>query len=96
MIGAVDITVLHTLGRGEPELSPSLEAESSALGDSSRMACNSDDPLQAMPLTTVPESPPSGNGLKLLERSTINSRSLKWMANVLSEVDNEKSECHWW
>jgi hypothetical protein len=43
--GIVDITVLHVLRRGEPELSPSLETESSSLGDSSRMACSDGDPL---------------------------------------------------
>jgi hypothetical protein len=32
------IIVLHTLMRGEPELSSSVDAKSSSLGDSSRMA----------------------------------------------------------
>jgi hypothetical protein len=44
-MGVADITMLHALGRGEPELSPSLETESSSLGDSSRMACSNGEPL---------------------------------------------------
>jgi hypothetical protein len=36
--GVTGIIVLHTLLRGEPELSSSVEAKSSSLGDSSRMA----------------------------------------------------------
>jgi hypothetical protein len=31
-MGIVDVTVLHALGRGEPELTPLLEAKSSSLG----------------------------------------------------------------
>jgi hypothetical protein len=74
----VDVTVLHTLGRGELELSPSLEAESSSLGDSLRMACRlNGDPLRVMLLTTAPESPPSSDGLKLSERSVMNSGPLE-------------------
>jgi hypothetical protein len=73
----------------EREVSPSLETKLSLLGDSSRMACSGSDPPQAMPLTIVPESPPSGDGRKLSERSAMNSRSSKWMANVLSELDAE-------
>jgi hypothetical protein len=90
MMGAADITVLHTLEIGEPELSPSLKAESSSLGDSSRMVGSDGDQLWAMPPTTAPKSPPFGDGLKLSERSVMNSRSLKWKADVLSELDNEK------
>jgi hypothetical protein len=48
------IIVLHTLKRGEPELSPSFEAESSSLGDSLRMACSDGDPLRVMPQNTAP------------------------------------------
>jgi hypothetical protein len=64
-MGVVDITMLHTLRRGEPELSPLLEIESSSLGDSLRMACNDGDSLRVMPLITAPESPPSGDRLKI-------------------------------
>jgi hypothetical protein len=80
-MGMTKITALHALWIGKPELSPSLEAELSSLGNSSRMACNDDDPLWAMPPTTAPESSPSGDGLKLLEWSAVNSRSSKWMAS---------------
>jgi hypothetical protein len=66
-MGMTDITVLHALGRGKPVLSLSFEAESCSLGDSSRMACSDGDPLWAMPLTTVLESPPSGDRLQLLK-----------------------------
>jgi hypothetical protein len=92
-MGIADITMLHALRRGERELSPSLEAESSSLGDSSRMACSDGDPLWAMPPTIALESPPSSDGLKLSERSVLNSRSLKWMVDVISELDAEKSRC---
>jgi hypothetical protein len=34
VMGVTGIIVLHTLRRGEPELSPSLEYESSSLGNS--------------------------------------------------------------
>jgi hypothetical protein len=44
-MGTTEITTLHTIGTGKPELYPSLEAESSLLGDSSRMACSDGDPL---------------------------------------------------
>jgi hypothetical protein len=57
-MGTADITMLHTLERGEPELVPSLEMESSTLGNSSRMACNDSGPLWAMPPTTMLELPP--------------------------------------
>jgi hypothetical protein len=90
-MGTAYITVLHALRRGEPKLSPSLETESSPLGDTSRMACSNGDPLQPMPLTTTLESPPSGDRLRLLERLSMNSRSSKWMADVLSELDVEPS-----
>jgi hypothetical protein len=58
MMGVTGIIVLHTLRRGEPELSPSLEDESSSLGDSSRMACNDIDSLRDMPSNTASESAP--------------------------------------
>jgi hypothetical protein len=96
MMGMADITVLHALGRGEPELSPSLDNKSSSLGDSSRMACSDSNLLWAMPSTTVPKSTPSGDGLKLSERSAMNSRSLKWMADVLTELDAKQSGCRRW
>jgi hypothetical protein len=88
--GTVDITVLHALRRGEPELTPSLEIKSSSLDDSSRMACSDGDPLQVMLPTTAPESPPSGSRLKLLKQLVMNSRSPEWMAGVLSELDAEQ------
>jgi hypothetical protein len=88
----MDITVLHALGRGEPELSTSLEAELSLLGDSSRMACSDCHLLWVMSPTTVPESPPSGDGLKLPERLVMNSTSLEWMAGILSDLDTEQKQ----
>jgi hypothetical protein len=83
-MGTTDITVLHTLGRGELALSPTLEAESSSLGDSSMMAGSDGDQVWAMPPTTEMESPPSHDGLKLLEQSAMNSLSLKWMVDAAS------------
>jgi hypothetical protein len=56
--GVADTTALHALRRGEPEPSPSLETESSSLGDSSRMAYNDGDPVRVMPLNTTLESGP--------------------------------------
>jgi hypothetical protein len=75
MMGTADITMLHALRRGEPELSPSLEAESSSLDDSSRMACSNGDSLWVIPPppTTASKSLPSGDGLKLPVRSAMNS-----------------------
>jgi hypothetical protein len=61
-MGMVDITTFHGLWRGDLELSPSLETESSSLRYFTRMACNDGDPLLTMPLTTVPESTSSGAG----------------------------------
>jgi hypothetical protein len=87
MMEMADVTVLHTLRRGEPELSPSFKAKLSSLGDSSRMTCNDGDPLRVMPPTTVTELASFGDGLKLPKRSMMNSRFLKWMAAVLSEFD---------
>jgi hypothetical protein len=89
-MGMVNVTMLHALRRGEPEHSPSLETESSSLGDSSRMAFSDGNPLRVMPHTTAPESPPSGDGLKLPEWSVMNSRSPEWMASVLSELDTKQ------
>jgi hypothetical protein len=66
-MGMVHITALHALGRGELELLPSLETESSSLGDSSMILCSNGDPLWAMPLTAALESPSSGGSLKLLK-----------------------------
>jgi hypothetical protein len=54
------ITVLHALRRGELLLSPSLEAESSSLGDSSRMACSDGDSLRVMPPYYASEPTPTG------------------------------------
>jgi hypothetical protein len=42
-MGMAEITALHALGTGKLELSPSLETESSSLGDSSRIACSDSD-----------------------------------------------------
>jgi hypothetical protein len=53
--GVEGIIVLHTLKRGEPELSPSLEDESSSLGNSLRMECSDGDPLRVMPMNTAPK-----------------------------------------
>jgi hypothetical protein len=78
-MGMTDITVLHALGRGKPELSPSLEAESSSLGNSSRMACSDSDPLWAMPSAIAPELARLGDRLKLSGWLAVNSRSSKWM-----------------
>jgi hypothetical protein len=44
-MGMAKVTTLHALETGKLELSPSLEAESSSLGDSSRMVCGDGDPL---------------------------------------------------
>jgi hypothetical protein len=67
-MGTTDITMLHALGRGELALSPTLEAESPSLGDSSMMADGDGDQLRAMPPPTAPELPNSGDGLYLSER----------------------------
>jgi hypothetical protein len=89
VMGIVYITALHALGRGEPELSPSIETESSWLGNSSRMTHIDGDPLRAMPLTAMPDSFPLGGGLKSLEQLAMNSRASKWVAYVLRELDAE-------
>jgi hypothetical protein len=52
--GVEAIIMLHAFTRGELELSPSLEAKSSSLSDSSRMACSDGDPLWVMPSNIVP------------------------------------------
>jgi hypothetical protein len=80
-MGMAEVTTLHTLGTGKSELSPSLMAESSTLGDSSRMACSDGDPLHIVPLTTVVESSPSGDRLELSKWPAMNSRSSKRMAS---------------
>jgi hypothetical protein len=64
----VGIIVLHALRRGEPELSPALEVESSSLGDSSRMVCSDGDPLQVMPGTQRQSWPPSSDQSSLSKR----------------------------
>jgi hypothetical protein len=63
--GATEVTMLHAIGMGKLELSPSLEAKSSSLGNSSRMACSDGDPLQVMPSTMALELSLSGDKLKL-------------------------------
>jgi hypothetical protein len=60
-MGMAELTTLHSQRIGKTELSPSLEAKSSLLDDSSRMACNDGDPLWTMPMNTVPESFPSSD-----------------------------------
>jgi hypothetical protein len=80
-MGMAEVTTLYVLRIGKPELSPSLEAESSSLGDSSTMACSDGNPLRVMPPITVLESSPSGDGLKLSKWSMMNTWSLKRMAS---------------
>jgi hypothetical protein len=89
-MGTTDVTVLHAVGRGETKISPSLESESSSLGDSSGMACSDGDPLWVMPPTTAPELPPSGDRLKFPEWSAMNSRSPELMTGMLSELDTKQ------
>jgi hypothetical protein len=60
-MGMAEVTMLHALWTGKPKLSPLLEAKSSSLSDSSRMACCDGDPLRAMPPITAVESSPSGD-----------------------------------
>jgi hypothetical protein len=48
-MGVTEVTTLHAVGIAELVLSPSLEVESSPLGDSSRIACSDGDPLRDMP-----------------------------------------------
>jgi hypothetical protein len=64
-MGAIEVTMLHAIQIGKPELSPSLKAKSSLLGHSSRMSCSDGDPLWAIPPTMALESSPSGDRLKL-------------------------------
>jgi hypothetical protein len=77
----IEVTALHSRGIGKLELSPSLKAESSSLGDSLRMACSDGDPLLAMLMNMVPESFPSGNRPWSSEGSAMNLRPLKRMAS---------------
>jgi hypothetical protein len=56
--GVTGIIMFHTLRRGELELSPSLESESSSLDDSLRMACSDGDPLLVMPSNPASELAP--------------------------------------
>jgi hypothetical protein len=93
VMGVADITVLHALRRGELDLSPSLEIKLSSFGDSSRMECSDGDPFWVMPLNTALELPPSGDKLKVLERSVMNSRSPEWMVDVLGELDAKQKMC---
>jgi hypothetical protein len=79
-MGTTNITALHALSIGKLELSPSLEDQSSSLGNSTRMACSAGDPLWAIPPTTAAESHPLVDRLKLSEQLVMNSRSSKWMA----------------
>jgi hypothetical protein len=65
--GVVGIIMLHTLRRGEPKLSPSLEAKSSSSGNSSRMACNDGDLLWVMPLNPTSKLAPNGWLIQVVE-----------------------------
>jgi hypothetical protein len=60
-MGMTEVTALHSRGIGKPELSPSLEAELSSLGNSSRMACSDGDSLRAMPTNMAPKPFALGN-----------------------------------
>jgi hypothetical protein len=89
-MGIAYITTLHALGTGKLELSPTLEAESSSLSDSSRMACIDGDQLWAMPLTTALESSSSGGRHKLSKWSAMNSRSpnrmgSSWVSSTMNK-----------
>jgi hypothetical protein len=83
-IGVVEVTTLHVVAVGEPELSPSLEVESSSLGDSSRIGCSDGNLLWAIPLTigVVPLGQQTqvievvGNELKVLEADVLVSGEL--------------------
>jgi hypothetical protein len=88
-MGMAEVTMLHARGIGKLELPPSLEAESSSLGDSSRMVCKDGDPLWTIPPTMAPKSFPSSDRLKLSKWSMMNSISSKWMASPwLSSTPN--------
>jgi hypothetical protein len=92
-MGIAEVTTLHARGMGKPELPPLLEAESSSLGDSLRLACSDGDPLRTMPSTMARESFPSGGRLKLSKWSMLNSRSSKLKASPwVSSI----SSCHQW
>jgi hypothetical protein len=52
--------MLHTLMRGELELSASLESKSSLLGDSSGMVSSDGEPLVVMPPNPASELAPFG------------------------------------
>jgi hypothetical protein len=47
MMGMAEVTTLQSQGIGKLKLSPSLEAESSSLADSSKMACSDGQPLSS-------------------------------------------------
>jgi hypothetical protein len=66
---------LHALKRGDPVLFPSLEAESSSLGDSSRMALNNGDLLRVMPPNTAPRLAAFGWPIQVVKAV---GRHLEW------------------
>jgi hypothetical protein len=70
------IIMLHTLRRGELELSPSLESESSLMGDSSRHVAMMTR-YRSCPQTQHRSWPPLGDRPRLLKR----------LANILRELD---------
>jgi hypothetical protein len=80
-MGMAEVTTLHSRGIGKPELSPSLKAESSLLGDFSWMACSDGDPLRAMPMNMTPEPFPLRNRPWSSERLAMNLRPSKRMVS---------------
>jgi hypothetical protein len=88
-MGMAEATTLHSQEIGKLELPPSLEAKSSSLGDSSKMACSDGNPLRAMPTNMVLESLPLGNRLWSSDGLVMNLRPSKQMASswVSSALD---------
>jgi hypothetical protein len=81
--GVTSIIMLHTLRRGEMELSPSLEFESYSLDDSSRMACRMVTCYVSCPQTQCRSWPPFGDRPRMLKR----------LAGILRELDVEQKMC---
>jgi hypothetical protein len=91
-MGTVGVTMLQPKEVGKLVLPPSLEVESSSLADSSRMECSDGDLLQAKPTNIAPESFPSGERLRLLEQSVMNSWFPRGM--VLPQASSALSRCN--
>jgi hypothetical protein len=72
--GACYITTLQPREAGRPEPPPPSEAVSPSSEESSRMACNNDDPLWVIPTNTAPEAFPSLERSKRPKRLATNSR----------------------